>query len=64
LVDVPTAAPAAGTSIIGSATAGKADNLAVGVALTTAAYGRVASPLTYDAAAQEVLVDLDVPETT
>lgn len=64
LVDAPTGAVAAGSSIIPSATDGKADNLAVGVALTHALLGRVASPLTYDAAAQEVLVDLDVPETT
>lgn len=54
----------AGASVIPSATAGKADVIAIGTAPTYVPLGRIASPLTFNAAAREVLVDLDVPETT
>jgi hypothetical protein len=64
LVDATTGAVAAGASVIPSATAGKADVIAIGTAPTYVPYGRISSPLTFNAAAREVLVDLDVPETT
>jgi len=65
LVDAVTAAVAIGTKIIPSATAGKADNLAVGTAPTHVVMGYVSGPpLVYNAASQEVQVDLDIPETT
>jgi len=64
LLDSTTGAVAAGASVISSATAGKADLTAIGTAPTHAPFGRIASPLTFDAGAREVLVDLDVPETT
>lgn len=58
------AVPVAGAAVIPSATDGKADLVAVGTASTYALMGRISAPLTYNAAAQEVLVDLDVPETS
>jgi hypothetical protein len=64
LLDATTGAVAEGASVIPSATAGKADVIAIGTAPTYVPYGRIASPLTFNAAAREVLVDLDVPETT
>ena len=65
LIDAPTAAVAIGTTVIPSATNAKADNLAVGTAPTHAVMGQVAGPpLSYNAAAQEVVVDLAIPETT
>ncbi len=64
LLDATTGAVAAGATVISSATAGKADVIAIGTAPTHVPYGRIAAPLTFDAAAREVLVDLDVPETT
>lgn len=61
-VDGPTAAPTeAGLIVIPSATDGKADCLAAASAATYPALGRSAG--TYDAAACEGIVDLDVPET-
>lgn len=63
-IDAPTGAVTAGAAVIGSATVSKADVLAVGVAPTYAVLGRAAAPLTYDLASRELLVDLDVPETT
>lgn len=54
----------AGSSIIPSATDGKADTTAIGTAPTHVPLGRIAAPLTFNAAAREVLVDLNVPETT
>jgi hypothetical protein len=61
-VDAPTAQPTvAGLFVIASATAGKADCLAAGTAALYPALGVSAG--TYDAAAAEAVVDLDVPET-
>lgn len=65
LIDTPTAAVAIGTVVIPHSTNAKADNLAVGTAPTHAVMGQVAGPpLTYSAALQEVVVDLNIPETT
>jgi hypothetical protein len=64
VLDADVAALAAGDQIIPSATASKATRIGIGVALTHVAMGRVAAPLTVNAGAAEVLVDLDVPETT
>lgn len=65
IIDAPTAAVAIGTTIIPSSTNGKADNLAVGTAPTHMVMGQVAGPpLSYSAGAQEVVVDLAIPETT
>lgn len=61
-IDAPTAAPTvAGLIVIPSATAGKADCLAAASAATYPALGVSAG--TYNAAAAECVVDLDVPET-
>lgn len=61
-VDAPAAVPtAAGLSVIPSATAGKADCIAAGGALTYPKLGVSAGA--YNAAACEAVVDLDVPET-
>lgn len=55
----------AGASIIPSATNGKADVVAVGTAPTHALLGQVSGPpVTFNAAALEIIVDLAVPETT
>jgi hypothetical protein len=56
--------PVAGDTLIPSATDSKADVTAIGTAPTHVAMGRISAPLTYDAASQEVLADLDIPETT
>lgn len=64
LVDAPTAAVTVSSKVIPSATNAKADNLAVATAPTHVVLGYVSNPLVYNAAAQEVVVDLDVPETT
>lgn len=64
-IDSPTAAIAIGTMVIPSSTNGKADNLAVGTAPTHTVMGQVAGPaLSYNAGAQEAVVDLAIPETT
>lgn len=61
-VDAPTAVPTVvGMQVIGSATAGKADCLAVGAAATYESLGLSAG--VYDAAQAECIVDLDLPET-
>lgn len=54
----------AGASVIPSATAAKADVIAVGTAPTYVPLGRISAPIQFNAAAREVMVDLDVPETT
>lgn len=64
ILDASMGALAAGDTIIPSATAGKADRVAIGTAPTHVPLGRVASPLTTNAPEATVLVDLDVPETT
>jgi hypothetical protein len=53
-----------GAYVIPSSTNAKADVVATATAPTQTPLGTVASPLTYNAAAQEVVVDLAVPETT
>jgi hypothetical protein len=53
-----------GAYIVPSSTNAKADVVAASTAPTQTPLGTVSSPLTYNAAAQEVVVDLDVPETT
>ncbi len=53
-----------GASIIPSSTAGKADVVALGTAPTYVPLGRISAPISYNVAAREILVDLDVPETT
>lgn len=59
-VDAPTSPPAAtGTTVIPSATAGKADNLAVGTAPTHTIIGRAVSVADGNA---EGIVELNVPE--
>jgi hypothetical protein len=54
----------AGAYIVPSSTNAKADVVATATAPTQTPLGIVGSPLTYNAAAQEVVVDLAVPETT
>jgi hypothetical protein len=54
----------AGAYIIPSATNAKADVVATATAPTQTPLGIVGSPLTYNPAAQEVVTDLAVPETT
>jgi hypothetical protein len=53
-----------GAYVIPSSTNGKADVVATVTAPIQTPLGIVASPLTYNAASQEVVVDLNVPETT
>lgn len=64
VIDASMGALAAGDAIIPSSTAGKVDRVAIGTAPTHRTYGMVAAPLTTQAADAQVLVDLDVPETT
>lgn len=64
VLDADMAGLAAGDAIIPSTTAGKATRVAIGTAPTHVPYGRVSSPLTTNAPDAQVLVDLDVPETT
>lgn len=53
-----------GAYVVPSSTNGKADVVATATAPTQTPLGVVASPITYNPAAQEVVVDLNVPETT
>lgn len=64
LIDAATGTVAAGASVIPSSTDGKADVISIGTAPTHVPLGRISAPLTFNAASREVLVDLDVPETT
>lgn len=54
----------AGAFIIPSATNAKADVVAAATAPTLQPLGQVSQPVTFNAAAKEVVVDLAVPETT
>lgn len=63
-VDAPTATPnVAGRVVIPSATAGKADCLAVGTAPTHVTLGQVGLTPQWDAAAVEAIVELEIPDT-
>jgi hypothetical protein len=64
LIDAPTAAPVAnsGQFVIPSATAGKADVLAAGIAATYPPLGVIAGAL--NLGDNTIVVDLNVPETT
>ena len=62
IVDASIAAMAVGNAVIPSSTNAKADRVAAGTAPTHTVLGWVPSPLTKNAAAAEVVVDLDAPE--
>ena len=53
-----------GAFVVPSSTNAKATVMAANTAPTNTPLGLVASPLSYNAASQEVMVDLNVPETT
>lgn len=64
LTDASVGAAVAGDLVQPSSTAGKAERVAAGTALTYVQMGVIAAPLTKDAGGATVVVDLSIPETT